>query len=214
MHIIQRKILEASKNCNLGALSLRGIANLVGEEHPQKIKFHLGQLKKKGLINIDTKKKKIVAVANSSASNNGLIAIPILGSANCGKAMLWAEERIEGFLKVSSKIIKKKKGIFALRAVGNSLNQANIDGKAVDDGDYVIVDSEARNPSNGNYVVSVIDGLANIKKFYWDDANDQVVLYSESDQHLAPIFIHPDDINDYLVGGIVVNVLKKPRFVS
>ena len=211
MHILQRKILETSNNCNLGRLSLRRIAKLVGEKHPQKIKFHLEQLERKGLIKHDRGRKEIVNLKDIKTDHTELVSIPILGSANCGEAALFAEEHIEGFLKVSKRILKKDTKLFALKAVGNSMNRATIDGKQIDDGDYIIVDCEARDPSNGDYVVSMIDGLANIKKFFWDNASNQVVLYSESDQDLAPIYIHPDDVDDYLVCGKVMQVFKRPN---
>lgn len=37
----------------------------------------------------------------------------------------------------------------------------------MESGDFVIVDSENTSPRDGDYVVSVIDGMANIKNIVW-----------------------------------------------
>lgn len=80
---------------------------------------------------------------------------------------------------------------------------------AIEDGDYVIVDSGNINAKNGDYVVSVIDGLANIKKYLWDNKNLRILLVSESTHNYPPIFIHEDD--NFLINGKIIQVIKNPR---
>jgi hypothetical protein len=60
-------------------------------------------------------------------------------------------------------------------------------------------------------VVSIIDGVANIKKLYIDEKKEQLVLLSESNQDIAPIYIHKHDLDSYLIAGTVVKVMKKPN---
>lgn len=140
-----------------------------------------------------------------------MISIPILGAANCGNPREFAIENLEGYLTVSPSMVPRKKKLFAVRAVGSSMNRANIKGKSIEDGDYVIIDPEFGHPRDGNYVLSVIGGSANIKRFCEDVENGQIVLVSESSQELPPIYIHPKDFADYMVNGKVVQVIKKPR---
>ena len=71
----------------------------------------------------------------------------------------------------------------------------------------MIVDSENISPRDGDYVVSIIDGMANIKKYRLDKANERIVLLSESTKDYAPIFIHRDD--DFRISGKVLDVVKK-----
>ena len=92
------------------------------------------------------------------------------------------------------------------------MNRSMIDGKRIEDGDYVIVDADARDPQNGDVVLSVIDGLANLKRFHLDKPNRQIALVSESTQAFPPIYIHEDD--DFFVNGKVVQVIKKPKLGS
>jgi SOS-response transcriptional repressor LexA len=211
MHDIQEKILQLSTLKNLGSMTLRDIGKSVGASHPQSVRHHMNQLIKRGLIKIDKSSKVIEKVQQGTIPNSNLVAIPILGSANCGEATAIADERVEGYLRVSSSIVKYKKGIFALKAVGNSMNRANIEGNSIEDGDYIIIDSNDRNPSKKQYVLSIIDGCANIKKIMKDKENNTFVLLSESTQDIPPIIIHENDHPEYFVNGRVIQIIKKPK---
>lgn len=207
MHKTQEHLLQLVKTQNLGKLTLREIGALVGEEkYPQKVKHHLSQLEKKGFIRIDKNNNNIESAKTGLIKETQIMSIPILGTANCGPATFYAENNYQGYLKISSKFLNKQKNVFALQADGPSMNRTNIQGKAIEDGDYLIVDSEARNPENGDVVVSVFDDVANIKKFTLDKENNRIVLSSESSQAFPPILIHEDD--EYHIMGKVVQVVK------
>lgn len=209
MHQIQEKILNALDSRNLNGLTLREIGQLVGEKFPQKIKHHLDQLQKKGFIKMNRRKKTIERARRSSVPAGGLVAIPIVGTANCGPATIFANENIEGYLRISKNILRKCKNIFAIRAQGLSMNKAVVAGNSIEDGDYLIIDSDDTEPSDGDVVLSVIDDMANIKKYIWDEANNQVVLVSQSTADIPPIYIHEDD--SFMINGKVIQVIKKPR---
>jgi SOS-response transcriptional repressor LexA len=89
--------------------------------------------------------------------------------------------------------------------VGSSLNRANIGGKSIEDGDYVIVDCQNKNPANGQYILSIIDGMANMKRFFRE--GEEIRLVSESSIDISPIIIHQDD--DYMISGVILMVVKK-----
>ena len=135
------------------------------------------------------------------------ISVPLVGSANCGPATLLAEENIEGYLTVKKALLPRASGIFALRASGNSLNRAKIKGKNVENGDMVLIDSEDRNIRDGDYVLSIIGGMANLKKHKFDRKNNQIMLLSESTETFKPIIIMPGD--DFAINGKVVGVIKR-----
>lgn len=62
-------------------------------------------------------------------------------------------------------------------------------------------------PKDGNIVVSTIGGLANIKRFWRDIADNRIVLLPESLRSgFAPIII--DENDNYIVQGKVVDVVK------
>lgn len=210
MHPIQEKILQKIGQSELKGLTLRQIGELVGEKFPQKIKHHLNQLEKKGLIKVDKNTKTISRATSGTNKNTGLVSVPIVGTANCGPATIFATENIQGYIKISKNILRKCKNIFAIRAQGLSMNKAMVLGNTIEDGDYLIIDPERNNPRNGEIVLSVIDDMANVKRYIWDEENNQVVLASDSTQNIPPIFIHEND--SFMINGTVIQVIKSPKF--
>lgn len=216
MHIIQQKLLNLAKESNLAGLTLRKIGELISEPgSPQKIKHHLDKLMEKGLLIVSGDGKILKPASGGIDKKSKIVSLPIVGSANCGEALTVADQKVEGYLKISLKILGEKfrsklKDLFVLRAVGDSMNRASVNEKTIEDGDYVIAEKITGQPSNGEYVISIIDGLANIKKIIIDEKNKQIILKSESSLDLPPIYIHADDYSNYLVCGKVIDVMKKP----
>lgn len=210
MHSIQEKILQKIDQGGLSGMTLRQIGEMVGEKFPQKIKHHINQLEKKGLIKVDKDTKTISRTTSGTNKATGLVSVAIVGTANCGPATIFATENIQGYIKISKNILKKCKNIFAIRAQGLSMNKALVDGKTIEDGDYLIIDTERKTPRTGEIVLSVIDDMANVKRYIWDEKNNQVVLASDSTQNIPPIFIHEDD--SFMINGTVIQVIKSPKF--
>lgn len=190
----------------------------MSKESPQKIKHHLLQLEKRGFVRID----RIKGIMDRASSTPGwakgilekaanLFSIPIVGSANCGPATIFAEQNFHGFLRVSNKLVGRQKpnGLYAVKADGTSMNRADIKGKNIEDGDYVIVDSEDKDVITGNVVLAIIDNKATIKRFIDDRENDQIVLKADSSYDYAPIHLHHSD--DFSISGKVIGVIKNPK---
>jgi SOS regulatory protein LexA len=215
MHELQQRLLKVAETKNLAQYTLREVGRMVGDESPQKIKHHLNQLEKRGLIRIDKQARVIKKTEQGRVASllkgAHLLALPILGAANAGPANRVAEANIEGYLRISSTLVGRsvKRKLFALKVDGPSMNRAEVDGKRIENGDYVIIDSEDRNAREGDIVLSIIDGMANIKRFHLDKKNRQIALVSDSAQDFPPIFLHEDD--DFMVNGKVVQVIKKPN---
>ena len=208
MHPIQAQLLKVVDQINVNKMSLREIGSLIGESHPQKIKHHLGQLEKKGFVSIN-KKDGSILLTNPviKQANQKVVAVPIYGYADCGQPTAIAEKNLQGFLKVSKSLLGKADNIFAVHAQGPSMNKAKVNGRfSIEDGDYILVDPNNKNPQNGDYVLSIIDGAANIKKFFYNKKEQQIALVSESTENIAPIFIHADD--NYMINGTIKNVIK------
>jgi len=206
MHIIQQKLLQVLNTKPFIGLTLREIGKEIEETSPQIVKHHLTQLNKEGFIIID-KKNKIIKKISKIDPDGIFVSLPILGSANCGPASIYAEENITGFLKVSQSILDKKGDLFIIKAEGNSMNKSNIYGNNIEDGDYIVIDKSDITPKNGDYVLSIIDNMANIKRYYKDTKNNRVILMSESTQEYLPIYIHEDD--NFSINGKVIQIIKK-----
>jgi SOS-response transcriptional repressor LexA len=212
MHIIQKQLLDLiATQKNLGSLSLRKIAEIVGAEgKPQTAKHHLQQLEKDGLIqmNLEEGILKLVKKGYNLASTSPMYSLPVVGSANCGPATIFAEENVEQYLKVSSKMLPRNKSkLYALVADGPSMNKAEVEkGKTIESGDFLLVDKDYGNPKTGDIVVAVIDGLATVKRLRIDKTHNRIVLEADSTEKYLPIYIHESD--DFQLSGKVVGIIK------
>lgn len=213
MHDSQQRILELAADHNLATMSLREIGEKAGiGTNPQLTRHHLKQLEKNGFLKLDKKSGQMLLASQlNETQDSNLIYIPIMGQANCGQAVSFADDQVEGYLPVSASLIKRStKKPYALRAVGDSMTDAKIPTfggniAGIEEGDYVVIDAEDTAAANNDYIVSVIDGLANIKRLKVDDFGMRLV--SESKQPYPPITIDPQE-QSYFVGGKVLAVVK------
>jgi lexA repressor len=210
---VQKKLLDLAETVNLSAHTYYRLAKILDVDHPYKVQFAIDQLVKKGKL---VKNYKTGAISRPKDNHvaDGIISIPYYGYVNCGEALTFAQDRIEGYLKItpSTVSISDFHNLFALKASGNSMNKADIGGRSVDDGDYVIARKEDNYcPKNGDHVISIIGGAANLKKFRKDTKNRQIILESESTEDLPPIVISEQDINNlsaYSIAAKAVAVVK------
>lgn len=205
MHQIQEKILELAKTKDVLTLGIRPLGREIGVDQPQLVKHHLSQLQKKGLIKTKSRSDIQQLLQHSSSLQPSFVQIHVVGAANCGPATLIAEEHIEEHIMVSESFLKKKENIFALVAKGDSMNKAHISGNNIEENDYVVVDGSARTPNSGDYILSVIDNCANIKK-YMRTKDGNIALLSESTSNYPPIYIGESD--QFIVNGKIIQVIK------
>lgn len=204
-----RKILEFYRKNDIREIGIRETARRLKIANPQTVIYYLKKIERQGWLYYDHNTKTVKPAKNKAFAVDNYFNIPIVGSANCGPAMELAQEDIKAYLKISQKLVDRSRpdGLIAVRAVGDSLNKANVSGGSIEDGDYVIVDCR-KQPKNGDHVLSVIDGAANFKKFFKE--KEEVRLVSESTLDIPPIVLHEEDINvsGYMVNGVVVRVVK------
>ena len=200
-------------------MTLRDMAKAIGlpEAAPQQIKHHLLQLQRRGFLTIDrfnglmerssAEPSWAKGVLNKAAK---IFSIPIIGMTSAGPANLYAEKNFQGFLRASSRLVGRTQptGLYALKVDGSSMNRATVDGKTIENGDYVIIDSVDTNATTGDIVLALIESKATIKRLVDDRANGQIVLKADSSSDYDPIYLHPDD--DFQISGKVIGVVKKP----
>lgn len=184
--------------------------------YPSSAHYHVKKLQDEGYIEKESNVPRSISIyADKEIKTPFLntigmdsIRIPILGAVNAGPATIFADENVEGYLKISRSLLNKKDGIFALRVEGDSMNKARIDKKNIEQGDFVLVDSQYSNPKNGDFVLSIIDGCANIKKFERDGKTGGVKLMSEStNPKHKPIYVSSED--NFMINGKIINIVKK-----
>mgnify|MGYP000132950002 FL=1 len=210
---VQKKLLDLAETVNLSTHTYYRLAKTLDVDHPYKVQFAIDQLVKKGKL-VKNYKTGTISKPKDNCAADGMISIPYYGYVNCGEALAFAQDRIEGYLKITPSIvpISDFHNLFALKASGSSMNDARIGGRKVDDGDYIIARKKTNYfPDNGDYVISIIGGAANLKKFRKDTKNRQIVLESESTEDLPPIVISEQDVNNlsaYSIAAKAVAVVK------
>lgn len=127
--------------------------------------------------------------------------VPVLGAAPAG-ALLDAEENLLGHVGLVRPQNEKRR-LFLLRVRGDSMNQAKVNGRTIDDGDLVLVaqTSEAR---SGDIIVALIDGQATIKRLSLGP--HYAVLKPESDNPKNTPIIVADALS---IQGAVIDVIKE-----
>ena len=213
MHAVQELMLQINRERNILDMKLSELRNLTGVKHLQQVKHHRNMLITKGLLPSPSQIKQTFSQAGILGDKSQLINIPIMGAVNAGIASIYTDGRVEDYLRISSEKLplQYKKTFYALKVVGNSMNQASVGPNKlnVEDGDYVIADGDCYVPESGDYVISLINDVANVKKFIVDEQEKQIILISESSHDYPPIILGINDQMDYLAQSPVLHVIKR-----
>ncbi|MCY4089143.1 MAG: S24 family peptidase [Candidatus Saccharibacteria bacterium] len=205
-------MLQINLERNISDMKLSELRDLTGVKHLQQVKHHRNMLITKGLLSKQEQAKQAFGQTDILGGKSQLINIPIMGAVNAGVASVYAEGKVEDYLRISSEKlpVRHKKTLYALRVVGNSMDKACIGPNKlnIENGDYVIADGDQYTPQSGDYVISLINGLANVKKLIIDSNEGQVVLVSESSGDYPPIILDIDDQMDYMAQSKVLHVIK------
>lgn len=146
------------------APSVREICAAVGLRSTSSVHYHLSQLKRRGLIEMEDNKNRTVTVPLERADGG---RIPIVGIVTAGLPIL-AVENIDGYLPWEG-----EEDCFALRVRGESMI-----GAGIFDGDLVVIRPQ-NVASNGDIVLALLDDEATIKRFYCNEG--EVWLLPEND---------------------------------
>jgi len=164
--------------------------------------LYLNELEEKGYIERTSEDR---GISLKGITKDTFLDIPIFGMANAGAATMFADQYVEGYLKVSKRIVRDK-NVFAIQVSGTSMNRAKVHGKTIENGDFILVDASSKEYKNGDRVLVVIDGLATVKTFRTVDGKNIVLLPESTDKKHRPIFLTDED--DFIINGRVIDVLK------
>lgn len=127
--------------------------------------------------------------------------VPVLGAAPAG-ALLDAEENLLGHVGLVRPQHEKRR-LFLLRVRGDSMNQATVNGRTIDDGDLVLV-AQTNDARPGDIIVALIDGQATIKRLSLGP--HYAVLKPESDNPKNTPIVVADALS---IQGVVIEVIKE-----
>lgn len=129
---------------------------------------------------------KVLEVVTTHYLPSDFIAVPVIASAGCDAMEVFAQDEFGEFIAVDRKLIGRATSIAAIKAIGDSMEDAGIH-----NGDYVIVEVTDK-VENGDRVVAIIGNMAVIKRL--QQANGYTVLHPENArENYAPIVVQEED---------------------
>ncbi|HVX90471.1 MAG TPA: transcriptional repressor LexA [Candidatus Paceibacterota bacterium] len=166
----------------------------------------LESLEKKGLIVRDRFKRRNIRVldAADSPTSSNLLQVPVIASAGCDAVDVYAQDEFGEYILVDKNLLKKHTNIAAVRAVGDSMQDAGIK-----DGDYVIVEVTDA-VENGDRVVAVLGNMAVIKQY---SKVDEVVYLNPRNEGggYHPIVVAQEDSKIF---GKVLSIIPGTEWVE
>jgi len=160
------------------APSVREICAAVGLKSTATVSYHLNELKRRGLIEGDSSKRRALSLPESRRSGH----IPVVGVVTAGLPIL-ATENIEGSVAWSG-----DPDCFALRIKGESMM-----GAGILDGDLVVVRPQS-NADHGDIVIALLEDEATCKRL---STRDGIWLMPEN-----PAFSPIDGRNASIIGKV------------
>ena len=153
--------------------------------------YHVQALKNMGYLQKEDNQPRALDVF----SKQKLVQIPLLGTIAAGTPIEAIEEK-ESIAVPKSKA-RSKDDLFALKVVGKSMVDENID-----DGDIVIVRRQSTADS-GQKVIALIDNTeVTLKSLYREKGK---IRLQPANPKMNPIFVKPDNLQ---VQGIVIDIIK------
>ena len=186
-----RELQKEMSKCGFQVSSLRTVTQ------------YLDYLEKKGFIKRTGGKRGIKLVESIEEVAK---PVPILGTANAGDPVVFAEEEYRGYIRISKKLLPREENLFTVKVKGDSMNREIINGEKLEDGAYAIIDPNncaPRKNDNSPYLFSV-DGCATIKRIKTDD--NKITLFPNSTSEHEPIILHHED--DFQILGKVVRIFN------
>ncbi len=144
---------------NKEAPTIVELARALGLKSYRSVTQRIESLEEKGFIKRDRfKNRGISIISDVSASLPGMINVPVISSAGCDAAQVYAQQQYGEFVTIDEKLSHGHKDMVAIKAVGNSMIDAGIR-----NGDYVLVEV-TENVGNGDRVVALVGDMAVIKR--------------------------------------------------
>lgn len=173
--------------------TLREINEVTGGKSPRSASLVIDRLVESGLIKKSG--RNLILASTYSESSVSTIDVPLVGSVACGTP-IFAEENIQTYIPISTRMAQKGSRYFLLRASGDSMNEAGINS-----GDLLLI-RQQDSAENGDKVVALINDEATVKVF--EKTRDAVILRPKSkNKNHKPIIL----TDNCMIQGVVVAVL-------
>jgi len=203
----QKKVLtwiKESVDKTGGAPTVRELQEKIGCSSPMGVVSHLRALEQKGQIRrLENQARGIQVLDGRSirdSHDSDVVNVPLVGNVACGMP-IYAEELIEDWIPLSTRLVKKNQDVFMLTAKGDSMNLSGIDS-----GDYIIFKKQDT-AENGDKVVVLIGTEATVKKLRKFKDGVAFDPMSTNSKHKP---IYPEE-GTFMIQGKVIGVIKNFR---
>jgi repressor LexA len=198
----QKKVLgwiKESIDLTGQAPTVRELQMKLGCAAPMGVVAHLNALETKGYIRkVEGKARGLIVTADEAGrAPEEMVRVPLVGNVACGMP-IWAEEMIEEWIPLSTKLVGYHQDVFMLRAKGDSMNMAGID-----DGDFIVFRKQST-ALPGEKVVVLIGTEATVKQVKFE--KDRVVFEPMSTNKDHKVIVPKP--GTFMIQGKVIGVIK------
>ena len=173
--------------------TVREIAEAVGLASTSAVHHHLLKLEREGKLQKDATRSRALTIPGSLGGR--VVNAPIVGEIAAGEP-IYAYENKDEHLSIPGEMAGRGKDTFVLRVRGKSMIEDHID-----DGDYVVVQSQ-NTARDGDIIVALLeDSRATLKRFFRE--KDRVRLQPANGQ-MQPIYTR-----DIQIQGKVIGVIRR-----
>ena len=173
--------------------TVREIAEAVGLASTSAVHHHLMKLEREGKLQKDATRSRALTIPGALAAR--AVQAPIVGEIAAGEPIYAYEDKTES-MSIPADLAAKGRDTFVLRVRGKSMIEDHID-----DGDYVVVQSQ-NTARDGDIIVALLeDSRATLKRFFRE--KDRIRLQPANGQ-MQPIYAR-----DIQIQGKVIGVIRR-----
>lgn len=181
--------------------TLEQLRETLGFQSLRTVTQYLDTLERKGYIVRRKNAKRNIELreADMDGFPTQTVTVPVVANVGCDDLSVFASEQRDEFLEVDKTLIDSEDDIVAVRAIGDSMNDAGIN-----TGDYVLI-RFTEHAENGDRVAAIVNDMVTVKRLERRDG--MTILWPESkDPKFKPIILR----EDFKIAGRVLCVIPAP----
>jgi repressor LexA len=188
--------------------TLNELRKALGVSSLRTVTQYLESLERKGYIVRRKHARRNIELRNLEEGGQQaiMITVPVVANVGCDDLSVFATETHDEFLEIDKELVQNSEDIVAVRAVGDSMQDAGIQS-----GDYILVQF-TENVQNGDRVAAIIGDMVTVKRLEripgTHGQQGMTVLHPESkDPRYKPIILR----ENFKITGKVLCVIPSPR---
>ena len=182
--------------------TLEQLRSTLGFNSLRTVTQYLDALERKGYILRRKNAKRNIELLGADAEGvvTQTVTVPVVANVGCDDLSVFASEQRDEFLEVDKQLIDGDDEIVAVRAIGDSMNDAGIN-----TGDYVLI-RFTEHAENGDRVAAIVNDMVTVKRL--ERREGMTILWPESkDPKFKPIILR----ENFKIAGKVLCVIPAPQ---